>query len=170
MVAAERNKWRGSSLGNLPPTPGVLEAAGGEDLRPYLSRHAAGDWGDVGASDARANYRALIDGTRLLSAYRLRNGVGLHHHRERPERDHDPAAGRILIVRLRTREQTFGRPGKLSGRSCSPIIFYRPPLSTAVAQEDVPVTNVLPRPDVSDEGRVFDSDCRSSPPSGHTRF
>lgn len=62
-------------LGQLLATPGVLDAAAGEDLRPYLSRHAAGDWGDVGASDARANDRALSEGTRLLSAYRLRNAT-----------------------------------------------------------------------------------------------
>jgi hypothetical protein len=63
------------NLGQLLATPGVLEAAGAEDLRAYLNRHAAGDWGDVGTSDARANDRALIERTRLLSAYRLRNGT-----------------------------------------------------------------------------------------------
>jgi hypothetical protein len=62
-------------LGQLLSTPGVLDAAAGESLLPHISRHAAGDWGDVDAEDKRANDRALIDGTRLLSAYRLRSGV-----------------------------------------------------------------------------------------------
>jgi hypothetical protein len=62
-------------LGQLLATPGVLRAADGEDLRRYLARHASGDWGIVGDGDKRANDRALIDGTRLLSAYLLGNGV-----------------------------------------------------------------------------------------------
>jgi hypothetical protein len=63
-------------LGRLLATPGVLRAAekAGDDLMTYLSRHAGGDWGVVGKDDAQANDRALIDGTRLLSAYLLRDG------------------------------------------------------------------------------------------------
>jgi hypothetical protein len=63
-------------LGRLLATPGALEAAEdvGDDLRTYLSRHAQGDWGVVDDSDKRANDRALIDDTRLLSAYVLRDG------------------------------------------------------------------------------------------------
>jgi hypothetical protein len=56
-------------LGQLLATPGVLEAADGEDLLPYLSRHARGDWGTVSAADSRANVKELKDGTRLLPAY-----------------------------------------------------------------------------------------------------
>jgi hypothetical protein len=37
-------------LGQLLATAGVLEAAGGEDLLQYPSRHARGDWGTVGAA------------------------------------------------------------------------------------------------------------------------
>ena len=62
-------------LGQLLTTPGVIDAAGGEDLMPYLSRHASGDWGTVNAADSRANDRALKEGTRLLSAYTLRDGT-----------------------------------------------------------------------------------------------
>ncbi|HEV2294574.1 MAG TPA: hypothetical protein VGR35_12025 [Tepidisphaeraceae bacterium] len=62
-------------LGRLLVTPGVLEAAGDEDLRPYLARHARGDWGIVDEEDKRANERALREGTRLFSAYLLRNGT-----------------------------------------------------------------------------------------------
>jgi hypothetical protein len=34
-----------------------------------LRRHAEGDWGNVGKEDKLANERALIDGSRLVSAY-----------------------------------------------------------------------------------------------------
>ncbi len=63
------------SLGQVLGTPGMLGATGGEDLRPYLARHAAGDWGEVSKGDAELNDRAVVDGTRLLSAYTLANGT-----------------------------------------------------------------------------------------------
>ena len=64
------------NLGQLLATPGVLSAAeeAGDDLRTYLSRHAQCDWGTVDRDDLRANDRALRDGTRLLSAYLLKDG------------------------------------------------------------------------------------------------
>jgi hypothetical protein len=64
------------NLGQLLATPGVLRAVeeAGDDLLPYLSRHARGDWGIVDWDDWRANDRALQDGTRLLSAYALNDG------------------------------------------------------------------------------------------------
>ncbi len=61
-------------LGQLLATPGVLEAATGDDLLVYLGRHARGDWGVVCDSDKRLNDQALKDGTRLFSAYVLRDG------------------------------------------------------------------------------------------------
>lgn len=66
-------------LGRLLATPGalaalaVVESSGAE----YLVRHVAGDWGDLDAEDRAANDRALLDGTRLLSAYRLSSGQKL---------------------------------------------------------------------------------------------
>ena len=41
----------------------------------YLARHARGDWGELDPADWNANETALIDGTRLLSAYELSSGV-----------------------------------------------------------------------------------------------
>jgi hypothetical protein len=38
-------------------------------LKPYLDRHAAGNWGQLCAVDKRANDRAVKKGTRILSAY-----------------------------------------------------------------------------------------------------
>lgn len=63
--------------GRLLATPGALAAfeATGERPERFLARHFAGDWGDVDESDEIANNEALKDGSRLLSAYELRNGT-----------------------------------------------------------------------------------------------
>ena len=59
-------------LGKLAATPGALEALqeAGQSPLDFLSRHAAGDWGEVSAEDKALNDQALRDGERLLSAYR----------------------------------------------------------------------------------------------------
>jgi hypothetical protein len=56
-------------LGRLTATPGVLAAIPNEEIQTALSRHSNGDWGLLDAEDLKANDRALIEGTRLLSAY-----------------------------------------------------------------------------------------------------
>jgi hypothetical protein len=64
------------SLGQVVATPGALEAlaAAGQTPEFFLEQHVAGNWGDVDNEDKNANDHALIDGGRLLSAYRtLRN-------------------------------------------------------------------------------------------------
>jgi hypothetical protein len=64
-------------LGQTVATPGALEALDRSRQSPaeFLSRHVSGDWGEVDAEDQKANEQALIDGTRLLSAYRTSLGV-----------------------------------------------------------------------------------------------
>ena len=64
-------------LGQIMATPGCLRALeeAGEQASDFLQRHQRRDWGCVCAEDRRANDDALIEGARLLSAYRLRNGV-----------------------------------------------------------------------------------------------
>lgn len=66
-------------LGSTVATPGALQAfdAARENLFAYLMRHAVGDWGDVDAEDRAENERAVRDGTRILSAYTLRDGTRL---------------------------------------------------------------------------------------------
>jgi len=63
-------------LGRLFATPGAIMAARNADdnLITYLYRHAAGDWGDLIQEDILANALALKEGTRLLSAYHLKDG------------------------------------------------------------------------------------------------
>ena len=47
----------------------------GDNLWLYIFRHAAGDWGDLSTVDQKLNAEALKEGTRLLSAYHLKDGT-----------------------------------------------------------------------------------------------
>jgi len=60
-------------LGRTLATPGALEALEEAGVSPasLISRHVTGDWGCVCDKDKQANNEALIDGSRLLSAYVL---------------------------------------------------------------------------------------------------
>jgi hypothetical protein len=46
-----------------------------EDILMGIARHQAGDWGDVAANSKTDNDNALVNGTRILSAYRAGNGT-----------------------------------------------------------------------------------------------
>jgi hypothetical protein len=67
------------TLGQIVATPGALAALreSGQSPQFFLSKHVRGDWGDVCASDAQLNDQALVDGSRLLSAYRTLKGERL---------------------------------------------------------------------------------------------
>ena len=58
-------------------TPAALEAFERNHQTPFsfLQRHFSGDWGDLDDEDRQANELALVDGSRLLSSYRLRDGT-----------------------------------------------------------------------------------------------
>jgi hypothetical protein len=60
-------------LGQLVATPAAIEAMAraGQDPAQLLARHRSGDWGEVDAEDAAANDRAVKQGERVVSAYRL---------------------------------------------------------------------------------------------------
>jgi len=62
--------------GRILATPACLQLLeqAGQSLWEFLSRHLAGDWGEVDVEDRAANDEALRDGSRLLSAYVLKNG------------------------------------------------------------------------------------------------
>ena len=79
--------------GVLLATPGASEAfeKNGQTPLEFLQRHISGDWGDLCQEDRQANDRALVDGSRLLSAYKLKDqtkvwaiteAVGDNGHRE----------------------------------------------------------------------------------------
>ena len=66
-------------LGQLVATPGALAALeeSGESPGAFLTRHAAGDWGDLSEEDRKENEFSSAHGFRLLSSYCLRNGTKL---------------------------------------------------------------------------------------------
>jgi hypothetical protein len=62
-------------LGRIVSTPNALESITQNDILTAIGRHQSGDWGDVCAEDKEVNDRALVEGTRILSAYRAVNGT-----------------------------------------------------------------------------------------------
>lgn len=63
-------------LGQVLVTPGAIEALEKAKQMPteFLNRHHRGDWGDICSDDANLNEEALVDGSRLMSAYRTSTG------------------------------------------------------------------------------------------------
>lgn len=57
------------ALGRTVATRAAVAVLSLEDIALALSRHAQGDWGEVGSQDSQANDAALRDGARLLSSY-----------------------------------------------------------------------------------------------------
>ena len=64
-------------LGFVVATPGAREAfkANNAVFAAYLSKHQAGEWGDLQPEDVRANEQALKHGLRLLSVYHLKDNT-----------------------------------------------------------------------------------------------
>jgi hypothetical protein len=65
--------------GVILATPGVSAAFEKNHQTPleFLQRHLSGDWGDLCDEDRQANEQSLVDGSRLLSAYKLEDGTKL---------------------------------------------------------------------------------------------
>lgn len=64
--------------GQIVATPGALKAirASGQSPEIFLAAHLEGYWGgDLCDEDRTLNDEALIDGSRILSAYRTLRGV-----------------------------------------------------------------------------------------------
>ena len=59
-------------LGRVVATPTALATLEEARVAPrdLLARHQSGDWGELEAFDRRENARALLSGSRILSAYR----------------------------------------------------------------------------------------------------
>jgi hypothetical protein len=62
-------------LGRIVSTPNALASLTEEDIRTGIKRHQAGDWGKLTDEDWQANDRAVVAGTRIVSAYNARNGT-----------------------------------------------------------------------------------------------
>ena len=59
-------------LGQVVITANARDSLHPGDIPRALSRHAAGDWGELDEHDQRENELSLAQGFRLLSAYRDR--------------------------------------------------------------------------------------------------
>ena len=66
-------------LGQICATPDAISAIEESGQTPdfFLDRHAATDWGEVCREDWQLNDEGLVDGSRLLSAYRTLKNVKL---------------------------------------------------------------------------------------------
>ena len=62
-------------LGRLVATPNALESITQDDIFLGIQRHQAGDWGNLTEEDRMANDQALVQGTRIVSAYNAGNGT-----------------------------------------------------------------------------------------------
>lgn len=62
-------------LGKLVATPGALQSVLPNEIQKALNRHATGDWGELDDEDRKSNDRALLEGTRLLSAYKTQEEI-----------------------------------------------------------------------------------------------
>ena len=64
--------------GVILATPGATEAFEKNNQMPleFLRRHLSGDWGEeLCEEDRHANNQSLVDGSRILSAYKLADGT-----------------------------------------------------------------------------------------------
>jgi len=63
-------------LGRLLITPGALLFCRENSINVFglVKRHEGGDWSDLDQEDRAANERALLEGTRVFSAYKFPQG------------------------------------------------------------------------------------------------
>lgn len=63
-------------LGAIVATPCALRQCAKHNVDPMqlIQRHAAGDWGELGAEDVAANVHALQHDLRVLSSYAVGEG------------------------------------------------------------------------------------------------
>ena len=86
-------------LGQIVATPAAIRAMeqSGDNARSLLSRHAQKDWGDICAEDWNLNDKAVIDGSRILSAYTLSSGEKVWVITEAAD-DHGHRAATTLLL------------------------------------------------------------------------
>lgn len=64
-------------LGQLLSTPGAMRALDAWELTVFwlVEQHRHGEWGDLGADDKASNDQALLNGSRIFSAYDVANAA-----------------------------------------------------------------------------------------------
>jgi hypothetical protein len=85
--------------GQIVATHGALDALqnAGQQPHEFLVRHLSGDWGDLDQEDRSLNDTAVIDGSRILSAYTTRKGERLWVITEASD-DHGRRASSCLLL------------------------------------------------------------------------
>jgi hypothetical protein len=85
--------------GQIVVTPGDLDALqnAGQTPHEFLVRHLSGDWGDLDDEDRNLNEAAVIDGSRILSAYTTRKDERLWVITEAAD-DHGRRASSCLLL------------------------------------------------------------------------
>ena len=73
MIAVKKPLFK---LGQIVATPRALEAfeKSRQNCLELIVRHVAGDWGTLSEDDRRLNDEAVKDGSRILSAFVLKDG------------------------------------------------------------------------------------------------
>ena len=87
-------------LGQIVATPGALEALNdsGQSPSDFLGEHSQGKWGsELCEEDRQLNDQALIDGSRILSAYKTKQGVKIWVITEAADDGGQRAATTILL-------------------------------------------------------------------------
>jgi len=86
-------------FGQLLATPGALAALeeAGQNPTEFLARHSQGDWGQLCQEDRQLNDAALVDGSRILSAYQTSKGTKLWIITEAADDEGRRAATTILL-------------------------------------------------------------------------
>jgi hypothetical protein len=86
-------------LGQVLATPGALEALQESGQTPdfFLEKHHRCDWGEVCDEDKQLNDQALVDGSRLLSAYRTLKNVRIWIITEAVDDEGHRAASTLLL-------------------------------------------------------------------------
>jgi hypothetical protein len=76
MIIIRQNLHQLFELGTVVATPGAISLLDELDVdaNELISRHQAGDWGDVDEHDRGVNFQSVEYGMRIMSVYRV--GVG----------------------------------------------------------------------------------------------
>ena len=84
--------------GVLLLTRGASEAfeRNGQTPLSFFQKHCSGDWGNLCDEDRMLNDQALVDGSRLLSAYTLKDGTAIWIITEATDDNGQRAATTIL--------------------------------------------------------------------------
>ena len=93
--AQVRTAFENASAGAVEKASALLQ----NDHCPweFLSRHVRGDWGELTEGDRQANIEAVIEGGRLLSSYRLKDGTPLWVISEAENDNHQREATTLLL-------------------------------------------------------------------------